>query len=137
MQAEAVGHRVPDGAALEEVEGANTFGQLLNRLGAQDPHRVDDVLDLRASATRQVVGDAHDGDHKRDVRLDGLDDLGDRNSMTADQREQPVARLGERGKAFKSVERGGQAPSVAFTWPLVNRLSGRPSGGPSRNGLVC
>jgi hypothetical protein len=57
--------------------------------------------------------------------------------VAADEGEEPVAGLGERGKAFKSVERGGQAPSVAFTWPLVNRLSGRPSGRPSRNGLVC
>ena len=58
VQAEAVGHRVPDGAALEEVEGADALGELLHGLGAEDPDGVDDVLDLRDAARRDVVGDA-------------------------------------------------------------------------------
>ena len=54
-------------AALEEVERANALGELLDRLGAEDANRVDDVVDLGGAARRHVVGEAHDGDGKRDV----------------------------------------------------------------------
>jgi hypothetical protein len=112
VQAEAVGHRVPDGAALEEVECSNPLGELLHGLGAEDANGVDDVLDLGGATGGNVVGEAHDGDGQRDVGLDGLDDLGDRNPVTSDQCEQPVAGLGERREP---LERGREPPTVSLT----------------------
>ena len=102
VQAEAVGRGVPDRAALEEVEGAHALGELLHGLGREDPDGVDDVLDAGGAARRQLVGDAHDGDDERDVGLDGLDDLGERHAVPADEREQAVARLGERRERLRA-----------------------------------
>ena len=126
VQAEAVGRRVPDGAALEEVEGANALGELLHGLGREDADGVDDVLDPRGAARRQLVGEPHDGDDERDVGLDGLDDLGERDAVAADEREQAVARLGERRERLERLERGGQAAAVAFAG---RTCSSAPDGG--------
>ena len=117
VQAEAVGRGVPDRAALEEVEGAYALGQLLHGLGREDADGVDDVLDARDAARRDVVGDAHDGDDERDVGLDGLDDLGERHAVAADEREQAVARLGEGREALECLECGGQTAAVALARP--------------------
>ena len=121
VQAEAVGRRVPDRAALEEVERAHALGELLHCLGREDPHGVDDVLDPRDAARRHVVGDAHHRDDERDVGLDGLDDLGERHAVAADEGEQPVARLGERREALERLERRGQTAAVALTRPSQAR----------------
>jgi hypothetical protein len=116
MQAEAVGHRVPDRAALEEVEGAHALGKLLDRLGAQDPNRIDDVLNLPSAARGHVVGDSHDGYHQRDIGLNCLDHLSDRYPVASDQSQQPVARLGQRREPLERLERRRQPASVAFAW---------------------
>ena len=134
VQAEAIGRGVPDGAALEEVEGAHALGELLDGLGREDPHRVDDVLDPGDAARRNVVGHAHDGDDERDVGLDGLDDLGERNAVTADEREQAVARLGERRESLERLKRRGQTATVALAranlarglWRDAERLADVP-----------
>ena len=85
--------------------------------GREDADGVDDVLDASAAARRHVVGEAHHGDDKRDVGLDGLDDLGERHAVAADEGEQAVARLGERRKAFECLECRGQAAAMAFARP--------------------
>jgi len=137
VKAEAVGRPLPDRAALEVVESPHPFSQLLNRLRREDAHRIGDIVDPRAIATGQVICDAQHRDDECDIRFDGLNDISEWNPVAADEGEQPVARLGERWKAFKCVERGGEAPPVALTRSLVNGLSGGLNGGPSRNGLVC
>ena len=117
VQAEAVGRRVPDGAALEEVEGADALGELLHGLGGEDADGVDDVLDAGGAAGRHLVGETHHGDDEGDVGLHGLDDLGERDAVAADEGEQAVARLGERRERLERLERSGQAPSVTFAGP--------------------
>ena len=78
VQAEALGRGVPDGRALEEVEGARAGGERLDRLGREQLDGLDDRLDLAARLALDLVGEAQDGDDQRDVGLDGGDDLGRR-----------------------------------------------------------
>ena len=81
----------------------------------------------------------HDGDDEGDVGLDGLDDLGERHAVSADEGEQPVARLGERREAFERLERGGQPAAVALAWSDAarGRRCGSRRGVAAGGGLVC
>ena len=79
VQAEALGRGVPDGRALEEVEGAGAAARRLDRLGREQLDGLDDRLDAAAGAALDLVGEAQDGDHERDVGLDGGDDVAGRD----------------------------------------------------------
>ena len=50
-------------------------------------------------APSMLVGEPQDGDHERDVGLDRRDDVARRRAVLGDQRQQAVARLGERREA--------------------------------------
>ena len=114
VQAEALGGGVPDGRALEEVEGARTAGERLNGLGREDLDRLDDRLDAAAARAVELVGHPQDADDERDVGLDGRDDVGRRDALGADEPQQAVAGLGECGKRLERLERGGQTAAVAL-----------------------
>jgi len=137
VQAKAVGHRVPHRAAFEEVKCSHPLGELLDGLGAQDPHGVDDVLDLPAAAGWQVVGDAHDRNHERDIGLDCLDDLGDRHPVTADERQQPVARFSERRESLERFERCGQPAAVTLAGAELLEPGDTGHRNCSGHGLIC
>ena len=72
-----------------------------------------------------AVGEAQHGDDQRDVGLDGGDDVGGGDVLLGDHREQPVARLGERGEGLERLE--GQRQAAAVTLVLV-ALAGRRLG---------
>ena len=114
VQAEALGRGVPDGRALEEVEGAGTAGERLDRFGREDLHGLDDRLDPAAARAVELVGEAHDADDKRDVGFDGRDDVRRRHALGADQPQQAVAGFRERRERLECFERGGQPASVAL-----------------------
>ena len=129
VQAEALGRGVPHGRALEEVEGAGAGGQGLDRLGREQLDRLDDRLDAAAGLALDLVGEAQDGDHERDVGLDGRDDLAGRDALLLDDPQQAVARLGQGRECLQRLERRGQTPAVALVvlslnWPGIgHRLS--------------
>ncbi len=114
VQAEALGRGVPDGRALEEVEGARAGGERLDGLGREQLDGLDDRLDAAAGAALDLVGEAQDGDHERDVGLDGGDDLAGRDALGGHEAQQAVARLGERGEGLERLERGRQATAMAL-----------------------
>ena len=114
VQAEALGRGVPDGRALEEVEGAGADGERLDGLGREHLDGLDDRLDLAAGLALDLVGEAQDGDDERDVALDRGDDLTGRDALGGDEAQEAVARLGERRERLERLEGGGQAPSMAL-----------------------
>ena len=101
--------------ALEEVEGAGAGGERLDGLGREELDGLDDGLDLAAGLALDLVGQAQDGDHQRDVGLDGGDDLaGARRAPGVDEAQEAVAGLGERRERLERLEGGGQAAAVAL-----------------------
>jgi hypothetical protein len=115
VQAEALGRGVPGLAALEELERLGVGREALDGLGREHLDRVDDRLDLAAARRVEAVGEAHDGDHQRDVGLDGAHHVARRGAVLGDQGEQPVPRLGQRRKDLQRFKSGRQALAV----PLV------------------
>ena len=61
-----------------------------------------------------LVAEAQDGDHERDVGLDRGDDVAGRGALLGDEREHAVARLGERREALERLEGRRQALAVAL-----------------------
>src|SRR5918995_221286 len=114
VQAEALGRRVPRLAALEELEGLRGGDERLDGLRGEHLDGGDDALDLTAAGAVGVVGQAQHGDDERDVGLDGLDHLAGGGALLGDEREHPVARLGERGEQLQRLERGGEALAVTL-----------------------
>ena len=114
VQAEALRGGVPGLAALEELECLGVGRQALDGLGRQDLDRVDDRLDLTALGRVETVGEPEDGDHERDVGLDGAHHVAGRRALLGHQREQAVARLGERREHLQRLEGGRQALAVAL-----------------------
>ena len=114
VQAEALGRGVPDGGALEEVEGARAGGQGLDGLRRQQLDGLDDRLDAAARAALDLVAQAQDADDQRDVGLDRGDDLGGRDALLLDDPQQAVARLGQGREGLERLEGGGQAATVAL-----------------------
>ena len=126
VQAEALGRRVPHARALEEVERAHPAGERLHGLRAEQLDGRDDRVHAPAAALR-LVGEAQHGDDQRDVGLDGGDDVGGGDVVLGDDREQPVARLGQRGERLQRFEGDRQAPAVALV--LVARRRGGSGAG--------
>jgi hypothetical protein len=113
VQAEALGSRVPDRGALEEVEGLGRADQRLDAGRRQDLDRLRDAADP-AAAVRVAVGEAQDGDHQRDVGLDGRDHLALGGLVLADDAQDPLARFRQRRERLERLECGGQTASVAL-----------------------
>ena len=127
VQAEALGRGVPDAGALEEVEGAHAVGDRVHGLRAQQLDGADGGVDLAVRALR-AVGEPQHGDDQRDVGLDGGDDVGGRDVVLGDDREQPVAGLGQRGERLERLEGQRQATAVALVLVALTGASaqGRP-----------
>jgi hypothetical protein len=105
VQAEALGRRVPDRRALEEVEGPGARGEGLHGLGRQQLDRVDDALHLAAGLALDLVGQAHDGDDEGDVGLHGRDQVRGRDALLGDERSRRLrdsARAGKTSSASKA-----------------------------------
>ena len=113
VQAEALGRGVPDAGALEEVERAHAIGDRLDGLRAEQLDGRDGRVDAGATVLG-AVGEAQHGDDQRDVGLDGGDDVGGGDVVLGDDRQQAVARLGQRGKRLERFEGHRQAPAVAL-----------------------
>jgi hypothetical protein len=114
VEAEALRRGVPGLAALEELEGLGARGQRLHGLRREDLDGGDDRLDLAALGRVEAVGEPQDRDHERDVGLDRGHHVGSRRALLGDQREQAVARLGQRGEALERLEGGGEALAVTL-----------------------
>ena len=114
VEAEALGRGVPDGRALEEVEGAGACGDRLHGLRGEHVGRGDDRVDAAAALALGLVGEAQHGDDERDVALDGGDDLARVDALLADEAQHAVARLGECREALERLEGGREAPAVAL-----------------------
>ncbi len=114
VQAEALGRGVPDGRALEEVEGASARREGLDGLRREQLDGLHDGLDLAAGLALDLVAQAQDADDQGDVGLDGGDDLAGRDALLADDAQQAVARLSERGERLERLERGRQTTAVAL-----------------------
>ena len=67
-----------------------------------------------------LVGEAQDGDHERDVGLDGGDDVAGRDALGGDEAEQAIARLGEGRERLERLEGRRQAPTVALVVPALD-----------------
>jgi hypothetical protein len=104
VQAEALGRGVPDGRALEEVEGARPCRQPLDGLGREQLDGLDDRLDPTAGAALDLVGEAQDRDDEGDVGLDGGDDVAGRDPLGRDEAQQTVARLGQGREVLQRLE---------------------------------
>jgi hypothetical protein len=139
VQAEALGRGVPRLAALEELERLGVGGEPLDGLGREHLDGGDDRFDLPALGRVHAVGEAHDGDDERDVRFDRADHVAGRRALLGDQRQEPVTRLGERGKDFQGLEGRREPFTVALVaGPAddgVRRVSTRP--GPYCGGDGC
>ncbi len=134
VQTETLGRGVPDGAALEEVEGPGAGGKRLDGLGREQIDGGDDRLDLAAGLALDLVGQAQHGDHQRDVGLDGGHDLASADALLLDQPQKAVARLGEGRERLERLEGGCQATTMALVVAALRCL--RPMGGRAkRNGL--
>ena len=84
VQAEALGRRLPDARALEEVECAHARGERLHGLRREQLDGRDDRVDAPAPALH-LVGQAQHGDDQRDVGLDGGDDVGGGDVVLGDR----------------------------------------------------
>jgi hypothetical protein len=120
VQAEALGRGVPDGRALEEVEGTGADRERLDGLGRQQLDRLDDGLDAPAALALDLVGEAQDGDDERDVALDRGDDVARRDALGGDEAQHAIARLGEGRERLERLERRRQAPAVALVVPALD-----------------
>ena len=114
VQAEALGSGVPRLAALEELEGLGVGGEPLDGLGREHLDGADDRLDLAAARGVEAVGEPHDGDDERDVGLDGAHDVARGGLLLGDEREQAVARLGQRREDLERLEGGGETLAVTL-----------------------
>ena len=72
-----------------------------------------------------AVGEAQHGDDQRDVGLDGGDDVGGGDVVLGDDREQAVARLGERREGLERFEGHRQATAVALVLVALAGCAGR------------
>ena len=72
------------------------------------------VLDAAAGLALDLVGEAQDGDHQRDVGLDGGDDLAGGHALLRDHAQETVAGLGEGGERLERLEGGREAAAVTF-----------------------
>ena len=125
VKPEALGHQVPAGRALEEVEGCGAGGERLDALRGEDLDRLGDAGDLALLALRRAVRDPQHGDHERDVGLHRLDHLTDRGAVLPDHAQDAVARLRQSRKCLERLERSGEPASVAFVVP--SRCGIRPA----------
>ena len=115
MQAEALGRGVPRLAALEELEGLGVGREPLHGLGREHLDGGDDGLDLAALA-RESRPLARRRTAITSATSDSIarDDVARRRALLGDQRQQAVARLGERREELERLEGGGQALAVAL-----------------------
>ena len=113
VQAEALGRRVPDGRALEEVEGAHAPGERLHGLRGEQLDGRDHRVDAPARALR-LVGDAQHRGHECDVGLDRRDDVGCRDVVLGHHAQQSLARLRQRREGLERFEGLCQTSAVAL-----------------------
>jgi hypothetical protein len=114
VQAEALGSGVPGLAALEELERLGVRGEPLDGLGREHLDGADDRLDLPAARGVEPVGQPHHGDDERHVGLDGPHDIAGGGALLGDQRQQAVARLGQRREDLQRLEGRGEPLAVAL-----------------------
>src|SRR5581483_1733041 len=114
VQAKAVRDLLPDRGALEEVERLGAIGNRVHRPGRENLDGIGDALDLAAAASRQMICQPQYRDRQRHVRFDGGDDLARRGLTAGEQGQQPLARLGEDGKALERLKGSGETPAMAL-----------------------
>jgi hypothetical protein len=122
VEPEALRHQVPAGGAFEEVEGGGAGGERLHALRREDLDRLGDAGELALLALGRAVGDSQHGDHERNVRLDGLNDLPDRGAVLANHAQDAVARLRQRRKSLERLEGCSEATPVAFVVASRGRI---------------
>ena len=137
VQAEALGSGVPGLAALEELERLGVGREALDGLRREHLDGADDRLDLAAARGVEAVGQAHDGDDERDVGLDRADDVAGGRLVLGDQRQQAVARLGERREDLEGLERSGQSLAVTLITRTADDGVRRVAAGAGPDGGRC
>jgi hypothetical protein len=137
VQAEALGSGVPGLAALEELEGLGVGREALDGLRREHLDGADDRLDLAAARGVQAVGEAHDGDDEGDVGLDGTHHVTRGGAILGDERQEAVARLGERREDLEGLERRGQALAMSFVTRPADDGIRRVAAGAGPNGGRC
>ena len=90
------------------------------------------TVSTRPRPPLDLVGQAQHGDEQRDVGLDRGDHVGGRHVVLGDDRQQPVARLGQGGKRLERFE--GHRQAAAVTLVLVALTGG---GSRSRRGRAA
>ena len=91
------------------------------------------------AARRHLVGETHDGDDQRDVGLDGLDDLGERNALpptSASRRLRDSASAGNASSASNAAVSRRPWPSFMATGSSVWRRRGRGGGAATSARLI-
>ncbi len=128
VQAEALRRGIPAGDALEEVECRRAGGERLDARRRDAPRRRAARSRSSASWQRWVrFAIRKTAITERHVRLDRGYDVARGGVVLADEPQDAVARLGERGKGLERFEGGRQPSAVALV--LARRLRRR---GPSR-----
>ena len=128
VQAEALGRGVPDRASARRSRRSRRARRAPGRPRARGPRRPGRrTRPGRGLGALDLVGQAQDGDDQRDVGLDGGDDVAGATALLGDQREQAVARLGERREGLERLEGGGQAAAVALVVAALTALAGGDS----------
>ena len=115
VQAEALGRGVPDGRALEEVEGARPRGERLRRPRARAARRP-------RRPTRPCRGSCpRPGWPRRSTAITSATSDSTaattspvRDALLLDEAQQAVAGLGQRRERLERLEGGGQAAAVAL-----------------------
>ena len=104
--------------------------------GREDLDGRDDRVDATATSLH-LVCEPQDGDEQRDVGLDGGDDVGRRDVILGEHRQQPVARLGERRKRLERFEGHRQATAMALVLMTLTRAGEAASGGRGATRTLC
>ena len=103
VQPEALGRGVPHARALEEVECPHASASACT-VCALSSSTAATTVSTRPRRLLHLIGQAQHGDDQRDVGLDGGDDVGGGDVVLVDDREQPVARLRQRGERLERFE---------------------------------
>jgi hypothetical protein len=129
VQAEALRGGIPARDPLEEVKRVGAGGERLDagrRDGLDCLRHGGDLGLLRGGG---AIRDPQHGDDERDVRLDRGDHVAGGAVLLADEPQDAVARLGERGERLERLEGGRQAAAVSLiagadggTGTLLDRL---------------
>jgi hypothetical protein len=114
VQAEALGDPLPDRGALKEVERAGAARDSEDRPRREDLDRLDGALDPPLVAAVDLIGEPQGRDRKRDVGLDGGDDVRRRRVALLEQAQHPVARFDHHRECLECLEGGRETAAMPF-----------------------